>query len=359
MSKITLMTLLLGVFVLYLLRWPVPVEPVSWQAPAHPGYSGQFAPNQRLQGLQTLNIGEHNGPEDVALDSQGRIYLSSHNGDIVRLQADGSQPEIWASTGGRPLGIDFADNGELVVADAYLGLLAISPQGKVTVLVDQLDGRPLLYVDDVAVAADGKVYFSDASSKFSAKKWGTYSASELDIVEHAGYGRLLVYDPQTRRTHILLDGLNFANGVALSHQQDFVLVSETGSYRVMRYWLRGDKQGQSDVFIDQLPGFPDNISQGLDGRFWLALISPRSALLDRLSRYPLLRKMTLRLPGWLRPAATHYGHIVALDVNGQVLDNLQDPEGSYPKITSVTETRDYLYLGSLTAPVLGRLVKGQ
>jgi sugar lactone lactonase YvrE len=210
----------------------------------------------------------------------------------------------------------------------------------------------------VDVAADGRIYFSDASTKFGAKAYGgTYEASLLDINEHGGHGRLLVYEPETGKARTLLKGINFANGVCVSPDQSFVLVNETGSYRVLRYWVAGEKQGTSEVLIDALPGFPDNVSTGLDGRFWVALVSPRNSVIDRFAGNPFMRKVIQRLPAFLRPKAVAYGHILAVDRDGQVLLDLQDPDGKYPINTSVCEDRDYLYIGSLVAPVLGRLPK--
>ena len=156
-----------------------------------------------------------------------------------------------------------------------------------------------------------------------------------------------------------MKGLNFANGVAISADQRFVLVNETGTYRVIRYWLTGPKEGTAEPFIEALPGFPDNISTGRGGRFWVALVSPRNALLDNLAGKPFLRKVIQRLPAFLRPQAVAYGHIIAVDAEGRVVQDLQDPEGGYPINTSVTETDEYLYIGSLVTPVLARLSKTQ
>ena len=176
-------------------------------------------------------------------------------------------------------------------------------------------------------------------------------------MEHGSHGRLIVFDPADGTVKTLLDKLNFANGVAVSHDQTYVLVNETGNYRVIRYWLTGPQKGQAESFVEGLPGFPDNISTGFDGYFWVALGSPRNVLLDGLSDKPFMRKVVQRLPAFLRPKAVVYGHIIAVDSIGDVVKNLQDPKGSYPLNTSVTETEDYLYIGSLVAPVLGRLPK--
>ena len=348
------------VLVVYLLVWPVPVRPVAWQAPVAPGYVGPFARNDRLKNLEMLPIGDNQGAETVALDGQGRIYTATHEGRIVRLQADGSNPENWVTTGGRPLGVRFDPAGNLLVADAFRGLLRIAPDRTITVLATEADGKPLLYANSVDVAADGKVYFSDASTKFGARQWGgTYPASLLDILEHGGHGRLLVYDPEARQATSLVTGLNFANGVAIAHDQSYVLVNETGTYRVLRHWIAGPRRGLTEPLVENLPGFPDNLSTGPDGRFWLALISPRNQLVDQLSGSPFVRTMIQRLPTFVRPQAVAYGHVVAIDGTGRVLASLQDPDGTYRLTTGATEARDYIYVGSLMMPALGRLPKAK
>jgi sugar lactone lactonase YvrE len=350
--------LLLTLLVLYLLFWPVPLDPAAWEAPPNAGYTGPHAVNHRLAGLEELSIGEHHGPEAVAIDDVGRIYAATHGGAIVRLDAAGRNPEVFADTGGRPLGIVFDFAGHLLVADAFLGLLSIDRTGNVEVLADEADGIPIVYADDVDVAPDGRVYFSDASTKFSAREAGdTMEASKLELIEHAGTGRLLVYDPGTRETRTVADGMTFPNGVAVSPDGQFVLVTETGSYRVLKVWLTGARAGVVEPLIEGLPGFPDNITTGQKGRFWLALVSSRNPMLDALAGAPFLRRMIVRLPPFMRPDAVPYGHVIAIDAHGQVLEDLQDPDGAYPLTTSVTETDDSLYIGSLVAPVLGRISK--
>jgi sugar lactone lactonase YvrE len=352
--------IILLLIVLYFLAWPVPIEPVAWKAPPNPGYTGPFAQNELLKAIEFLKIGPNYGPEDVAIDDQGRIYLAAHEGVIVRLQPDGTKPENWVNTNGRALGIDFDSAGNLIVADAFRGLLSISPEGKIIELATIADGIPIRYADGVDCAADGKIYFSDASTKFGAKEsGGPMEGGLLEIMEHGGHGRLLVYDPATRQAKTLLSGLNFANGVAVSHDQTYVLITETGSYRIIRYWIAGPNRGKSEPIIENLPGFPDNISTGLEGRFWVALISPRNKLVDDLSEKPFLRKMIQRMPKFIRPKATAYGHIIAIDGNGKVLKSLQDPKTNYPQNTGVKETKEFLYIGSLISPVVARLAKSK
>ena len=282
----------------------------------------------------------------MAIDDEGYLYVGYVDGRIVRFDPDGNNPDLIANTEGRPLGLDFAPSGNLIVADGYKGLLSISAAGAITTLSDSANGLAYGFTDDVDVDSSGIAYFSDASSKF-----GPAMHARDDIMEHGGHGRLLRYDPGTEQAEVLLDGLQFANGIALSQNEDFVLVTETGNYRIVRYWLKGNKAGTHDIFMDNLPGIPDGISANGDGTFWLALFSPRNAMLDSLSDKPLLRKVAFRMPSFLQPQPVHHGFVLCLDEQGQVTHNLQDnSDGAFAPITSAEQHGNTLYLGSLTEP---------
>jgi sugar lactone lactonase YvrE len=349
---------LITIILLYLFFWPVPIDPVAWQAPVDRGLVDPFGPDDRLRRAQLIDLGDHEGPEDIAAGPDGKIYTGTSDGRIVRFAVNGYGVEVFAETGGRPLGLEFDRDGNLYVANAYVGLQKITPAGEVELLTDSYDGAPINYTDDLAVATDGSVYFSDASSKFGARKiGGSYEASLLDLMEHGGHGSIFRYDPLTRETTVILDGLNFANGVAISDDQRFLMICETGTYRVLRHWLEGEKSGQTEVVIDNLPGFPDNVNTGRAGKFWIGLVAPRNRLLDAMSGKPWLRKLVQRLPTTLRPKAVPSSHVFAINGDGEVLMNLQDPSANLPSLTGVYEARDALWLTSLFGNHAGRLDK--
>ena len=358
MKKTGLFLIAVAFIALYLLFWPTPIDPVAWKAPCDKGYTGPFAPNERLSALELISIGECVGPECLTRDGAGAIYAAARDGWIVRLNPDGSNPEKWVNTGGRPLGMAFDSKGFLIIADAYKGLLSISPQKQIAVLADHAGGEPIGYADDLDIALDGRIYFSDASAKFRpGRGLDSAQASMLDLMEHGGNGRLLVFDPAAGKAEILVKGLNFANGIAVARDQKSIFINETGSYRVMRYWISGPKMGALEPVIENLPGFPDNIARGQNGRYWLALVSPRNALADRFSQWPGVRNVFQRLPVFLRPKAKHFGHVIAIDDSGKVVADLQDPKGLHPLNTSVLETESHLYIGSLVSPAAARISK--
>ncbi len=366
---------LLALLVLYLLAWPVPVEPVMWEAKPAPGYSGPHAVNQKLANLKLISLGNEVGPEHIVLAKDGKLYTTVASGNILRMAPDGSAQEVFANTGGRVLGFDFDAAGNLIAADAVKGLLAISPDKKITVLADKVmipsggasQADPIRYADAVVVATNGKMYFSDASTRFGPAQWGgTFEASVLDILEQSSTGRVLEYDPATRATRIVAHGLSFANGVALSKDEQHLLVNETGKYRVWKIAVAANNLNlnpvtpgnpQASVLLDNLPGYPDNLMRAPDGKIWLGFAKPRNPTVDGMAQRPFLRKVTLRLPRFMWPIPKAYGHVMAFTEDGKVVADLQDPSGAYPETTAVTETADRLYIQSLHAKGLGWLAK--
>jgi hypothetical protein len=149
----------------------------------------------------------------------------------------------------------------------------------------------------------------------------------------------------------LLDGLHFANGVALGPGEDYLLVVETGAYAIRRLWLRGPRAGESEPFIANLPGFPDNLSAH-EGIFWVAIPTPRLRLADAMLPHPWLRRVVVRLPETLQPAPRRHGFVLGLDTGGRVVHNLQDPSGRVAIVTGVRQHQNRLYLGSLSEPAI-------
>jgi sugar lactone lactonase YvrE len=340
--------LILGA-VVYLLVAPVPITPAAWTPPVAPTLTGQYEQNNRLAHTDRLSLGDGRSPEDVAIDSDGRIYGGFDDGRIIQLQPDGTQPRAFANTQGRPLGLAFDPTGNLIVADAIKGLLSIDKSGTIKVLVTEADGARFGCLNDLDVAVDGTIYFTEASRKFPMSQFAN------DILEHQPNGRFLAYDPNTQKSRTIVDGIYFANGVAVSPDQSFVLVNETGLYRVLKVWLTGPKQGQRDVFIDNLPGFPDGISSNGKGKFWLALVTPRDAVFDKILPYPFARKIVYRLPQFLHPAPKRYSFVLGLDENGKVVDNLQNGASDcYAEIANVVEHDGVLYFGSIAESTVGK-----
>ncbi|HSD39566.1 MAG TPA: SMP-30/gluconolactonase/LRE family protein [Rhodocyclaceae bacterium] len=357
--------LLVAATLAYLCLWPVPIEPVAWSAQTPPGYVGPFAPNTRLAQLQKIDIGTEFGPEHMAFGPDGKLYAAMTSGALLRMDADGKQREVFASTGGRVLGFDFDAQGRMLAADAMKGLLSIGRDGKVALLADSVGpGDPIRYANSLVMAPDGTAYFTDASGRFAPAEWGgTLEASVFDILEQAATGRVLAYDPVARTTRVVAKGFSFANGIALSADGRSIFVAETGRYRVWKLDAAArdinvqSGTPQARVLLDNLPGYPDNLMRGREGRIWVGLFKPRNPAADSLAERPFLRKVLLRLPrAWL-PLGKPYSHVFAIDESGHVVEDLQDPTGAYPETTGATETAQRLYIHSLHAPAIGWLAR--
>ena len=342
-ASIIIVLLLLALFLK-----KAPIDPAAYDPPPKPPMTGVLAPNDLLKKADLLALGKINGPEEVAVDRQSLIYGGTQDGKILRLRPDG-QLETFTQTGGRPLGMQFDRNQNLIVCDSYQGLLSINPVGKITILTTSINGLPFKFTDALDISREGVIYFTDASSKYGQNEY------LYDLLEARPHGRLIRLDPATGQINVLLDKLFFANGVALSAEEDFVLVNETYRYRITRYWLKGPKTGTSDTFIDNLPGFPDNITSNRRGTFWLACFTVRNEAVDRLHPYPFFKSLLSKLPKALWPKPKPYGLVLALDENGKIIKSLQEPTGKHLwEITSAREYGGYLYLGSLHADRIGR-----
>lgn len=326
---------------------PVPIAPVAWVPPPDLGYAGVFSANGLLTDASQLQVGGRKGPEDLAVDAEGRLYTGTEDGAILRIDSPGVAPVEVVNTNGRPLGLEFHPDGRLLVADAYRGLLAVDVNtAAVTVLCDEVDGSAIVYADDVDVDLEGRIWFTDASTHFSPQDYGgTYPASLLEIFEHAGSGRVVVLDERVGKPVVVADGLVFPNGIARHPDGTQMIVAETGSNRLLSLPAGATAAVEPSVFLDALPGFPDNVQRDGD-ILWIGLVSARSAPADALAPYPGVRKVVQRLPAFVRPAAIPYGHVLGV-VGTEVRHSLQDPTGGVEKTTGALRWKGQLWVSSL------------
>lgn len=320
-----------------------PLRPVVWHPPPAPARAWQARSATPLPPLTVLDL-PGTGPEDVAVDDGGRIVTGIDDGRVLRITPETGEVETLCETGGRPLGIEFLGSDQFLVCDASHGLLRLSAgSGHLETLHTGVGGQSFLFCNNAAVARDGTIYFTDSSRRFPLEHW------KGDLLEHSGTGRLLRLEPGGE-PEVILDGLHLANGVALAPDESFVAIAESGGYCVTRLQLQGSGAGAVDPLIDNLPGFPDNISTGTDGLIWITIGSRRDRTLDLLaSRPPILRRLVWSLPeAWL-PAPVPTVWVMAVDQQGHVVHDLQAPGGRMSLVTGVREVRGRVYLGSLVA----------
>lgn len=325
---------------------------VRWRPPAPDFPVPRRSDKRTLPPLAFLPVPGH-GPEHVAVDARGRLLTGLADGKIVRVSPDGEPAaEIIADTGGRPLGMELAGEDTLIVGDAERGLLRVrpvAPGASVEVLCNSVGGERLVFCSCPAIAADGTIYFSQSSRRYDLAHY------KGDLLEHSGTGRVLRY--QDGRVDVIADGLQFANGLVLSQDESSLTVAETGGYRVTRIHLDGERTGQAvtEPVIENLPGFPDNLTAGPSGLLWIAMASPRDATLDLLLPRPQwLRAAVWSLPDRLKPAPKDMAWVLAIDSSGRVVHDLRGWHVGYHEVTAVREHDGVLYLASIEEAKLAR-----
>ncbi|MFI9803698.1 SMP-30/gluconolactonase/LRE family protein [Streptomyces sp. NPDC052301] len=299
--------------------------------------------------LHYVSLGAR-GPEDVVADPHGRVLTGTEDGRILRVHHLGdpltARVEVLAEPGGRPLGLELLPDGALLVCDAERGLLRVETgDGTVRVLADSVAGERLRFCSNAVVLPDGTVYVTVSSRRYPLHQWIG------DIVEHTGTGRLLRIPAEGGAPEVVLEGLQFANGLASSADGSFLVIAETGACRLTRYHLTGPRAGRTDLFA-AVPGMPDNLwREGSDGPIWVALAAPRVPPLDLLHRTPpAVRAAAARaaVHAPFRPGRTI--GVLALDDEGRTLHHLTRRGSGFRMVTSVCATGRHLVLGSLWEP---------
>ena len=330
-------------------------------APAGRGAEGKYALNDVLLNADAVGLGIVEGPEDVILDDQGRLYCGDRRGWIHRFSGDNyGEHEVFARIGGHPLGQSWDADGNLIVCSAGMGVYGVSPDGDVFKVTDETRRTPFRLrndssigiADDLDVAPDGRIFFSDPTLRFDlTESWN-------DIYEGRPNGRVLCYDPKTKKTSTVRGKLVFPNGICVTHEADAILIASSWMCEIYKYWISGPREGDFEVFATGFPGYLDNINRASDGGYWLAVNGMRSPTFDLAMKMPAFRKRmikTLPFDEWLFPSMNH-GCVVKLSSTGEVEEVYWDPKAdNYATITSMREFKGQLFVGGLENNKVGRL----
>nr|WP_297919167.1 SMP-30/gluconolactonase/LRE family protein [uncultured Allomuricauda sp.] len=340
--------LLLLVFTFWSIKTYVSIQPVAWTPLESPDLNGVLAENSLLQSSNKIDLNGWQGPEDIAIDEDGNIFSGVHgkndfNTGLILKIGTNRKHTVFCNTKSWITGLAFDNNGNLIACDSKRGLTSIDKKGQLSVLASKDEkGRDFLIPNDVDIASDGLIYFSNTSSTM---RFSLENVMKI-ILESKPDGGLFRYDPKTKKVETLIDGALFANGVAVSKNDDFVLMVELTTYRVLRYWLKGKKKGETDIFIDNLPGFPNGISRRPDGSFWIGFSTYRDKNLDKIHPSPFMKKIVFGLPQWLQPQNAPYGMVMHLSESGEIIKTYYDTSGKWvSEASSVEESNGFLYLG--------------
>jgi sugar lactone lactonase YvrE len=269
----------------------------------------------------------------------------------VRIPTEGGEPTVIADTGGRPLGLHIAHDGRVLICDSHRGLLALdSTSGTLNVLVESVAGRRLKFCSNVTETPDGTIYFTESTCDFHFEHFGA------PILEARGRGGLFRLDTDGTVT-TLVDGLYFANGLTLTADGSALVFAETQARRLSKYWLAGPQAGSVTRLAVNLPGMPDNLSTGADGRIWTAMVTQVNAALEwMLPRAPIIRKVAWRLPDRLQPQIKPEVWAVAFDPDsGAAVAGLRTKHPDFGAITGVVEAAGKLWMGTISFPAVAHV----
>lgn len=335
------------------------IQPNSWQPPVKPSFDGVLTLNERLTSATQIDLLGYYGAEEFAIDHNGNLYCGAHIGEqdfrqgvILRISPNDSV-EKFLQTDSWVTGLQFDPNGDLLAMMNGVGLVKINKNRQIDTLVSHTpEGLPILMGTGMKIAADGKVYFANMSSTH------TTSADYINriILEMKPTGGVYCYDPGTKTTTTISPGNYFGNGLALATDESYLLISETSKYRILKYWLTGDKIGTQEILIDNLPGFPNNITRRANGHFWLGFTTKRSDQLDDIHHKVGMKKIVYSLPSFLQPEAEKFGMIIEITGEGEIVQALFDPTGSkVMEAGAVKEVNGKLYLGGDTVPYVSKV----
>ncbi len=334
------------------------IHPTAWKPATKPPFTGQLLLNEKLTSTQKIPLNGWSGPEDILFDSLGNMFCGVHisasdfsDGRILKIDSTGKIEE-YLNTNSWVAGLHFDKKGNLIALSHKQGLISISPEKKVEVLANKDENnKPFLIPNGLDIASDGKIYFSNTSNKSA---YNVKFGRKL-ILEMIPDGGLYCYDPITKKVKTLIDGTYFGNGVVISKDEDYLLMTETEKYRILKYWLKGEKAGQSEIFMDNLPGFPNGISIRNDGSYWLGFSTKRNDALDDIHPKIFMKKIVYGLPNFLQPKQELFGMILNISTDGKVIKALFDTTGKFtPETGAVKEHNGYLYIGGDVVPYVGR-----
>ena len=334
------------------------LKPLAWTPPVKPELTGVLAENDLLKNTKWIDLEGWYGPEDIAVDTQGNLYCGAHisktdfsDGRILKIDTNGTV-SVFCNTNAWVTGLHFDANENLISCVRNRGLVAIDKKGNITDLANEdAEGNKFLIPNDVDIASDGIIYFSNTSSqvKFTRK-----SARKI-LMEAKPDGGLYSYDPKTKIVRTLIDSSFFGNGVAVSQDDSFVLMVDLTKYRIVRHWLKGEKSGETDIFIENLPGLPNGISRREDGSFWLGFTTRRDDVLDKIQPKKGIKKFIYAIPLWMQPKQEPFGMLMHLSENGEILKTYYDTTGKFvSEASSIEEYNGYLYLGGDLTDHIGK-----
>lgn len=340
--------LLITVFFAFLLS-SCAITPLAWEPTQKPPFENKFTLNEKLVDAEKINLLGYSGAEEFAIDKNGNIFCGAHlsendfsSGAILKISPN-NDVEEYLTTQKWVTGMQFDRDNSLIALMNGVGLIRINQDKTIDTLLSKTpDNQPILMGSGLKIASDGKIYFANLSTTHET----TSKYLNKLILEMKPTGGIYCFDPSTKTTTTLSNGNYFGNGLEISEDEDFILVSETSKYRILKYWTQGKKAGTSEVLINNLPGFPNNISRRDNGNFWVGFTTKRNDQLDKIHPKIGTKKFVYGLPSFIQPKPEKFGMVIEITETGEVVQSLFDTKGiTVKEAGALKEWQGNLYLG--------------
>ncbi len=189
-------------------------------------------------------------PECIAFHRNGELWAGGEAGQIYRISKE-RKVTLVTTLGGFCGGLAFSPADELFVCNPQHGIVRVGPEGEHSVFASHAGAHQLLYPNYGLFDSAGNYYVSD-SGQFRKRN-----------------GHLLRFTPDGRG-QILAGPLGYANGLALSADEQFLFMVESDTNSVLRFGIRADGSvGPHEVYTTECGRFPDGLTLDAEGNLYV------------------------------------------------------------------------------------------
>lgn len=211
--------------------------------------TGELA--QRLANVKFDHYAEAPGYSEGPTWRHGEVLFCS--GALLRVDA---QRKVHKYLEIGPAGTVLKGDGHVLICDnKNKAIVDLSPEGKLAVVVDQVETFALKSLNDLTIDARGNVYWTDPEG-----------SSEKTPV-----GQVFRLRPDGRVDR-MAGGLAFPNGLDVDPASKYLYVIESQSKKILRYDLPPDNEllGKPEIFYDLGGSGGDGCAFDAAGNLWIA-----------------------------------------------------------------------------------------
>jgi len=170
--------------------------------------------------------------EGPACDREGNVFFTDQPNNKIMKWSTENKLSVFGDTFGRANGMYFDKKGNLIsCSDEKNELWSIAPDGKVTILIKDFEGKKLNGPNDLWIAPNGSIYLTDP---FYKRPWWDHQTSEQDG-EHVYY----LAPGATKLVRVISD-LVKPNGIIGTPDGKYLYVADIKGNKTWRYSINAD-----------------------------------------------------------------------------------------------------------------------